>query len=214
MFIMSKQNKKETTFISTTSNSNHKDDFNQDNNQQIDHHHLSSRTEDKSKQSLNQVLDETKRNIEKNTDEARLQIPRYTQTVNELQEQVIQTSKDIADHYLEYQREVINSVQSIFAPYVENTNSNLLNNQEYFRKIPEIYSNITSNFAQNTMDVNRMFNELVFANVDAFKTVVNNAKEYSKHLTEIGKRNAKICERNSVKITEIQHQIQSDTINL
>ena len=39
-----------------------------------------------------------------------LQIPRYTQTVSELQEQVIQTSKDIADHYLEYQREVINSV--------------------------------------------------------------------------------------------------------
>ena len=199
MFIMSKQNKKETTFISTTSNSNHKDDFNQDNNQQINHHHLSSITEDKSKQSLNQVLDETKRNIEKNTDEARLQIPRYTQTVNELQEQVIQTSKDIADHYLEYQREVINSVQSIFAPYVENTNSNLWNNQEYFRKIPEIYSNITSNFAQNTMDVNRMFNELVFANVDAFKTVANNAKEYSKHLAEIGKRNAKICERNRSK---------------
>jgi hypothetical protein len=198
MFIMSKLNKKETTFISTTSNSNHKDNFNQDNNQdnnqQIDHHHLSSRTADNSKQSLNQVLDETKRNIEKNTDEARLQIPRYTQTVSELQEQVIQTSKDIAEHYLEYQREVIDSVQSIFAPYVENTNNNLLNNQEYFRKIPEIYSKITSNFAQNTIDVNRMFNDLIFANVDAFKTVVNNAKEHSKHLTEIGKRNAKICE--------------------
>jgi hypothetical protein len=196
---MSRQNKKETTFISTTSNSNHKDDFNQDNNQHIDHHHLSSITEDESKQSLNQVIDETKRNIEKNTDDARLQIPRYTQAVSELQEQVIQTSKDIADHYLEYQREVINSVQSTFAPYVENTNSNLWNNQEYFRNIPEIYSNITSNFAQNTMDVNRMFNELVFANVDAFKTIANNAKEYSKHLAEIGKRNAKICERNRSK---------------
>jgi hypothetical protein len=44
-----------------------------------------------------------------------------------------------------------------------------------------------------------MFNELVFANVDTFKTVANNAKEYSKHLTEIGKINAKICERNMSK---------------
>jgi hypothetical protein len=191
---MSKQDKKETTFTSTTSNLNHKDDFNQNNNQQINHHNSSNRTIDKSNQSLNQTLDETKRNIEKNTDEARRQIPKYTQTVSELQEQAIQTSKDIANHYLEYQREVINSLQSIFAPYVENTNNNLLNNQEYFRKIPEIYSKITSNFAQNTIDVNRMFNELIFTNIDAFKTVVNNAKEHSKHLTEIGKRNAKICE--------------------
>ena len=84
---------------------------------------------DKSKQLLDQTLDETKRNIEKNTDEARRQIPSNTQTVSELQEQAIQTSKDIANHYLEYQREVINSLQSIFAPYVENTNNNLLNNQ-------------------------------------------------------------------------------------
>jgi hypothetical protein len=194
MFIMSKQDKKEITFISTTSNSNHKDNFDQDNNQQINNHNLSNRTIDNSKQVINQTLDETKINIEKNTDEARHQIPRYTQAVTELQEQAIQTSKDIANHYLEYQREVINSLQSIFAPYVENTNSNLLNNQEYFRNIPEIYSKITSNFAQNTIDVNRMFNELIFANVDVFKTVVNNAKEHSKHLAEIGKRNAKICE--------------------
>ena len=47
---------------------------------------------------------------------------------------------------------------------------------------------ITSNFKQNTIDINRMFNDLIFANVDAFKTVVNNAKEHSKHLTEIGKK--------------------------
>ena len=35
----------------------------------------------------------------------------------------------------------------------------------------------------------------MFTNIDAFKNVVNNAKESSKQLTEMGRRNAKVYEQ-------------------
>ena len=39
-------------------------------------------------------------------------IPRYTQIVNDYQEQTIQASREIADNYLESQKEIINSLQA------------------------------------------------------------------------------------------------------
>jgi vacuolar-type H+-ATPase subunit H len=158
---------------------------------------------DESRQSFDQTLDETKRNIEKNTDEARSQIPRYTQSVNDLQQQTIQATKEISDHYLDYQREAINSIQSIFTPYLENINNNYTqtNPQEYYRRLPQTYSKIVNNMAENTIALSRVFNDLLFANIDAFKTIINSSKDHSKHLSEIGKRTARvygdICQDNN-----------------
>jgi hypothetical protein len=207
---MSKQDKKDTTTGTTTSSSksHDKDDYLSSNTQQS----LSSSsirstvsdTIDESRQSLDQAIDETKRNIEKNTDEARTQIPRYTQSINDLQQQTIQATKEIADHYLEYQREAISSIRSIFEPYIEETNNYYTQNnpQEYFiKRLPTIYSKISNNIAENTITANRIMNDLLFANIDAFKTIVNSTKDHSKHLSEIGKRNARvygdICQDNN-----------------
>ena len=57
-------------------------------------------------QAINKALDETKDNIRKTTDEARKDIPRYTQIVNEYQEETIQAARQMADNYLESQREI------------------------------------------------------------------------------------------------------------
>src|SRR5919108_6435825 len=67
-------------------------------------------------QAINKALDETKNNIKRTTDEARKDIPHYTQIVNEYQEETIQAARQIADHYLESQREIINSIQSAWLP--------------------------------------------------------------------------------------------------
>ena len=67
-------------------------------------------------QSINKALDETKDNIRRTTDEARKDIPRYTQIVNDYQEETIQAARQMADNYLESQREIINSMQSAWSP--------------------------------------------------------------------------------------------------
>ena len=145
--------------------------------------------------SIEQSFDESKTNIDKSIREARNQIPRYTETVNQLQEQTFQATKNIAESYLEYQKQTIDSFQSISTPYLYNVNSQFLNNQDYFRRIPEIYSKIVNNFAENTISMSRIFNDMAFSNIELFKNVVDNTKKQSKHLAEIGKRNISAYER-------------------
>ena len=136
-----------------------------------------------------------KKNIDESIREGRNQIPRYTETVNQVQEQTLQATKDIAESYLEYQRQAIDSFQSVSAPYLYNVNNQLLNNQDYFRRIPEIYSKLVNNYAENTIAMSRIFNDMAFSNIDVFKNVVDNTKKQSKYLAEIGKRNVSAYER-------------------
>jgi len=145
--------------------------------------------------SIEQSFDESKQRIDESIREARNQIPRYTETVNQLQEQTLQATKNIAESYLEYQKQTIDSLQSISTPCLYNVNSQLLNNQEYFRRIPEIYSKIVNNFAENTISMSRIFNDMAFSNIELFKNVIDNTKKQSKHLAEIGKRNISAYER-------------------
>jgi len=167
--------------------------------------------------SIEQSFDESKQRIDESIREARNQIPRYTETVNQLQEQTLQATKNIAESYLEYQKQTIDSLQSISTPCLYNVNSQLLNNQEYFRRIPEIYSKIVNNFAENTISMSRIFNDMAFSNIELFKNVVDNTKKQSKHLAEIGKRNISAYERierenNDVLLsTQKYHQSKNQT---
>ena len=168
-----------------------------DNQQDIyqNNQRLYNRIIEKNTESLEQSFDESKTNIDKSIREARNQIPRYTETVNQVQEQTLQATKDITESYLEYQKQTIDSLQSISTPCLYNVNSQLLNNQEYFRRIPEIYSKIVNNFAENTISMSKIFNDMAFSNIELFKNVVDNTKKQSKHLAEIGKRNISAYER-------------------
>jgi hypothetical protein len=211
---MSKNDKREN--YDQTSSLNNK---NVDNQQDIyqNNQRLYNRIIEKNTESLEQAFDESKTNIDKSIREARNQIPRYTETVNQVQEQTLQATKDITESYLEYQKQTIDSFQSISTPYLYNVNSQFLNNQDYFRRIPEIYSKIVNNFAENTISMSRIFNDMAFSNIELFKNVIDNTKKQSKHLAEIGKRNISAYERierenNDVLLsTQKYHQSKNQT---
>ena len=186
---MSKQDKKEITTSSSGSTTRDNLDQAVQNNNQI-----FNRVVEETTQSLNQVFEESKKSIERNINEAKNQIPVYTKTINEVQEQAVQATRDIAENYLDYQKQAIDSFQSIVTPYIENVNNQLWNNQDIFRRIPEIYSKMANNYAENSVALSRLFNNIAFSNVDIVKTVINNTKEQSKQFAEIGKRNARVYE--------------------
>ena len=52
-------------------------------------------------QAVNKALDETKDEIKTATREAAREIPQYTQRLGDIQEQTIQTTREIADNYIE-----------------------------------------------------------------------------------------------------------------
>ena len=51
------------------------------------------------------------------------------------------STKDIAENYLEYQKQTIDSFQSVSTPYIHNVNNQFLNNQDYFRRMPKCIQN-------------------------------------------------------------------------
>jgi hypothetical protein len=148
-------------------------------------------------QSLNRALDEAKDNIRKSTDEARNEIPRYTQAVNDYQEQTIQAAREITDNYIESQREIINSLQSAWVPQIEEANKAFTSNWISPRYLIEIYANMVSNFADNMIAATRLVNNIIFANMDAFKTSIQQAKDNAKELSRIGVNSARTFEQTS-----------------
>ena len=148
-------------------------------------------------QSINRSLDETKDNIRRTTDEARKDIPRYTQAVNEYHEQTIQTAKEIADNFLDSQKEIINSLQSAWVPQIEAANRVFTSNWISPRYLIEIYANMVSSFADNMIAATRLVNNMMFANMDAFKTSIQQAKDNAKELSRVGVNAARSFEQTS-----------------
>jgi hypothetical protein len=154
-----------------------------------------SQTSEQQQQAVNRALQETKDNIRKTTDEARNQIPRYTQAVNDYQEQTIQATREMADSYLDSQREIINSFQTAWVPHIENANRAFWSNWMSPRQATETYARIVSSFADNTIAATRLVNNAIFANMDAFKTSIQHAKENAKEFSRIGVNAAKTFEQ-------------------
>jgi catalase (peroxidase I) len=152
-------------------------------------------------QAINKALDETKDNIRRTTDEARKDIPRYTQIVNEYQEETIQAARQMADNYLESQREIINSLQSALVPQIEAANKVVTSNWTSPRHVTEHYARLVSAFADNTIAVTKLVNNAVFASLEAFKTSVQTARDNVKEFSRIGVNSAKTLEQTSRDIS-------------
>ena len=146
-------------------------------------------------QSINRSLDETKNNIRRATDEARKDIPHYTQAVSEYQEETIQAARQMADNYLESQREIINSMQSALLPQVEAANRALTSNWTSPRHVTEHYARLVSSFADNTIAVTKLVNNAMFANLEAFKRSVQTARDNVREISRIGVNSAKTFEQ-------------------
>ncbi|MGB8024650.1 MAG: hypothetical protein WCF06_10070 [Nitrososphaeraceae archaeon] len=164
---------------------------------QYQQHQQQQQQQREQQQSLNRALDQTKDNIKRSTDEARKEIPRYTQAVNDYQEQTIQAAREITDNYIESQRQIINSLQSAWVPQIEEANKVFTSNWISPRYLIEIYANMVSNFADNMITATRLVNNIIFANMDAFKTSIQQAKDNAKELSRIGVNSARTFEQTS-----------------
>ena len=145
------------------------------------------------------VLDEAKENVVNAAEEARREIPRYTETMRSYQEQIIQSSYEVADNYINIQKIIINSMQSLLLPYWENFYG-------FFgtgwwispRRMIESYANIVSSFAGNTLRTTQLVNNSMLTNMDAFKKTVDQARESSNDLARACMNFTKKIERDSL----------------
>ena len=147
-------------------------------------------------ESVNSSFEETKDNIKKSLDESRKQIPRINDSVNSYQEQSIQTAKEISEEYIDSQKQVVNSLQSAWRPYNEIYNG-LVTNLYSPEAAINAYTRFVSNVADNTVSAIRLSNNVIFSTLDAWKPVLQQTKDVSRHISNMGINTARTFEQNS-----------------
>jgi hypothetical protein len=162
------------------------------------------------KESVNRSLDETKHNINKSIDESKNQIPHYNTIVNSYQEQSLQTAKEISEEFIESQKSIINSLQSAWKPYNERY-SNVVNTWNSPDSVVKAYSRFISTIADNAVSVLRLANNITFSNLDSWKSVLQQARDNSRHLSNLGINTAKTFEKNSREIHQAAISKDVDT---
>jgi hypothetical protein len=151
------------------------------------------------KESINRSIDETKHNINRSIDESKNQIPRYNTIVNSYQEQSLQAAKEISEQYIESQKAIISSLQSAWKPYSESY-TGLVNSFSSPDSIVKAYSRCVSNVADNAVSALRVTNNMIFSNLDSWKSVLEQAKDNSKQIFNQNVNAAKTFEQNSREI--------------
>ena len=145
--------------------------------------------------SINKALDEARDNIKKTATEAKKDISAYAEQFTTLQERAIDSARDIAEGYIELQREMFNSFNQFVwtNPYMENfENRTPTANPEVF-SLPrtEVYTNsirmvqvYTRTVVDNYITTTRLANKAAFTHAELINTslqqVSNHAREYSK----------------------------------
>src|SRR5919107_1809461 len=147
-------------------------------------------------ESINRSLDQTKQNINRSIDESRNQIPRYNEIVNSYQEQSLQTAKEISEEYIESQKAVINSLQSAWRPYSESYIS-LVSSFASPDSMTKAYTKCVSNFADNAVSAIRLTNNMIFSNLDSWKSGLQQARDNAKQLSNLNVNAARTFENNS-----------------
>lgn len=133
-------------------------------------------------------MDETKENIRKAIEEARHEIPRYTQAANDYQSQTLSAAEEMAESYLDSQKQVVNAMQSTFGQNMQQPWRGMMIMMSP-QAMADMYSRVASSVADATIASTRMANNMMFANMEVARATMNyardNAKEFSRVATNL-----------------------------
>lgn len=124
-------------------------------------------------EAVDSVLDETKKAIKKTTNEAKKEIPRYSRAMAELQQETIQTTKELGYDCIELQRETASLIPQLQERYMS-----------YFmpwmspRLVTEFYSRIVDNFVDNAVSATNLANDLTMVNLESVQNLTATNREY------------------------------------
>jgi hypothetical protein len=163
---------------------------------------------------INKALDETRDNIKKAVNEAKKDISTYAEQFTTLQGRAIETARDIAEEYIESQREIINSFnQSVWTPYVENVVNRTTVPFPGVFSLPrtEVFTNTFSNVVDNFVTATRLANRTVFANAELISTSLQQARNNVREYSRIGVNTAKNIHEAANEVAKIGFSVVEPT---
>ena len=143
------------------------------------------------------ALDESKENIRQGINEAKAEIPRFTQIVKDFQETAIESTKEISDAFIESQRQVISSLQSVWIPSLVDAYGSIWNYWTLQPIISDIYVSMVRITADNMIAATRLANNIIFTNIEAAKVLMPQLKDNAKELLRLSENAAKSFEQTS-----------------
>jgi hypothetical protein len=147
---------------------------------------------------VEKVLEDTKDEIRSATKEVAREIPQYTQRLGDIQEQTIQTTREIAYNYIEAQKEIISIYQSAWTPIIKNASILFWNYWSISPKgMAENYGTLISSFTENVISSTRLTNSTISVNTKLLSTTLQQIKDNSKELSRLSINAAKIFSETS-----------------
>ena len=176
-------------------------------------------------QSTIRSIDETKNNIHQAMQELRSETPRYSQAIADFQNETADATREIADNFLDSQKEIINSMQSAWTPLVDRTSSSAgttsSGNNNYWmmgmiqpwwwmgispRDMADIYARSISAVTDSVAAGTRMATNMLFAGIEASKATTNYARHNSKEISRLTSNAARIFRQNTKDTVGRMHE--------
>ena len=154
-------------------------------------------------QAVYKTLDKARDEIKRSVNESRKEIPRVTEALSEHQQSTLVAGREVADIYIESQKEIINSIQSAWSPLVENFDKTNWNTAFSPGKVSEIYAYIVNSYSDNLVTATKLANNVMFANMETFRASLQQVKNSLRDLSKIGVNSVKTFEHASAETVRI-----------
>jgi hypothetical protein len=140
---------------------------------------ISSRFDNKENQEHpHKNLDKDKDNAQISAGQTESNSP-HPQSIDDVQKQTFHITRDIANNYRDFQKQFINSFQSMFFPHFGNSGL-VWDNQAILGRMFGAYSRMAIIYTENVIALNRLASDITFANIEALKNLIYNTKGKSK----------------------------------
>ena len=173
-------------------------------------------------------IDETKDNIHRAIDEVRKETPRYAQTITDFQNEAADASTEIADNFLESQKEVINSMQTAWDSMSQGTGvgggrgggnnywtGGMMQGgtmMPFFFFSPEqmtnIYARTIGAMAEAYAASTRMATNVLFAGLEVTRATTNYARQNAKEASRITSNTARAFGQAARETVQVQGEEQ------
>jgi hypothetical protein len=150
---------------------------------------VSSLSLEKQQQEIREAIvdafDEAKDNTERAVKEAKKEIPRYREAINNYQEKTLEATKQIAENYIDSQKEILNLFQqSAWISRLEGNEYGTFWLKNWIptitKRMTETYANIVSGYLGSILAATRLANNMTSGNIEAYRASSQHANEFSK----------------------------------
>ena len=128
--------------------------------------------QEQEKEAVETVLDETKRTIKRTVNEAKREIPKYTEAMAQLQEETIQTTKEIGYDSIELQRQAANLIPKLQQKYLSYSIPWISP-----QIVTEYDSRMVDNFVDNAISATNLANNFAIVNMESIQRLADSTRE-------------------------------------